>query len=425
MNWMKDLLRHVFLCAAVVSFMLMGSAQAQAETIQVATMKELKRALAQARGGETLLLAPGNYGALVLKKKNGARSTRPVVLRSANADAPAVLTGMNLRHMSHLTFEGVVFDYRFSAGQPLQVKPFKISESRHITIRNSVFDGDLARNVSAVADGLGYGIALALSGNQHVTLEYNSFYNFHRAITLGRSSDVVVRGNDIYAIRSDGINLVQTQRVVIEDNHIHDFNRSTTKKDHSDMIQMWSRNAELPSSDIIIRNNVLNLGKGDSTQSIFMRNDQVDRGLAGAEMFYRNITIENNTIINAHLHGITVGETDGLVIRNNTVVRNKSSKGKKNKPALWTPQIRVAPTARNVEITRNVTSKVVGHEQQAGWRVARNFFVQDTMETQPGFYGAVFGRASMNKPTSPASFTPKPGGPLHNANLGSSLFLPE
>jgi parallel beta-helix repeat protein len=221
------------------------------------------------------------------------------------------------------------------------------------------------------------------------------------------------------------MNFADVAGLRITGNYIHDFKRSPASKDHSDMIQFWTKNTDNASRDVVIRDNLLSSGTGLYTQSIFMRNDQVDRGLAGAEMFYRNITIENNTIINAHLHGITVGETDGLVIRNNTVVRNKSSKGKKNKPALWTPQIRVAPTARNVEITRNVTSKVVGHEQQAGWRVARNFFVQDTMETQPGFYGAVFGRASMNKPTSPASFTPKPGGPLHNANLGSSLFLPE
>ena len=423
MNWMKDLLRHVFLCAAVVSFMLMGSAQAQAETIQVATMKELKRALAQARGGETLLLAPGNYGALVLKKKNGARSTRPVVLRSANADAPAVLTGMNLRHMSHLTFEGVVFDYRFSAGQPLQVKPFKISESRHITIRNSVFDGDLARNVSAVADGLGYGIALALSGNQHVTLEYNSFYNFHRAITLGRSSDVVVRGNDIYAIRSDGINLVQTQRVVIEDNHIHDFNRSTTKKDHSDMIQMWSRNAELPSSDIIIRNNVLNLGKGDSTQSIFMRNDQVDRGLAGPDMFYRNITIEGNVIINGHIHGITLGESLNVMIRNNTLLRAQAyAQGQNRLEKVRSPRVKVAESSQNVTIKNNFSAGFQPH--RPGWVMQNNMVVQDIEPSMPGAYQKIFRAAIKGAPDQLESFAYLPSGPGMQSGIGAALLRP-
>ena len=44
-----------------------------------------------------------------------------------------------------------------------------------------------------------------------------------------------------------------------------------------------------------------------------MRNEMVDQGKAGLEMYYQNITIENNVIYNAQTHGITVGETTGLI----------------------------------------------------------------------------------------------------------------
>lgn len=69
----------------------------------------------------------------------------------------------------------------------------------------------------------------------------------------------------------------------------------------------------------------MDIGEGDKTQSIFMRNDLVDRGLAGEEMYYQNILIEGNVILNGHKHGITVGETDGLIIQNNTILSIGSS----------------------------------------------------------------------------------------------------
>ena len=124
------------------------------------------------------------------------------------------------------------------------------------------------------------------------------------------------------------MNFAQVERVRIEANHIHDFNRVLESPDHADMIQFWTNGTTSPSSDITIRGNILNSGAGWFTQSIFMRNELVDSGKAEAEMFYRNVIIEDNVIINAHLHGISVGETAGLKIANNTVIRNARSQGK-------------------------------------------------------------------------------------------------
>ena len=128
--------------------------------------------------------------------------------------------------------------------------------------------------------------------------------------------------NDVHSIRSDGFDFVEVNDVLIEGNHIHDFVANLGSGDHLDMIQFWTTGTTSPSTNIIIRGNILNSGAGDWTQSIFMRNEMVDLGLAGTEMFYRNILIENNVIYNAHAHGITVGETDGLTIRNNTILYN-------------------------------------------------------------------------------------------------------
>ena len=88
------------------------------------------------------------------------------------------------------------------------------------------------------------------------------------------------------------------------------------------MIQFWTNGTTSPSTNITISENFLDSGNGEWTQSIFMRNEAVDSQGAGTEMFYQNVLIENNVIYNAHTHGITVGEADGLIIRNNTILQN-------------------------------------------------------------------------------------------------------
>ena len=74
-------------------------------------------------------------------------------------------------------------------------------------------------------------------------------------------------------------------------------------------------------------------------------------------MFYRNIAITGNVIINSHLHGITVAETKDLTIADNTLIRNRLTDGNTDNPPLWTPQINVSERAENVSILRNLTPK--------------------------------------------------------------------
>ena len=109
-------------------------------------------------------------------------------------------------------------------------------------------------------------------------------------------------------MRSDGMNFAHVRTCLIEDNYLHDFAvqgvRGSCRHD-----PVLDERGLRPSTDVIIRGNTLDVGDGDETQSIFMRNDMVDRGFAGEEMFYRNLLIEENVILNNHAHGITVGET--------------------------------------------------------------------------------------------------------------------
>jgi hypothetical protein len=392
------------------------SASLQAATLrEVANADMLAAALHDSPPGTVLSLAPGSYGTLAMQG-GGGRAGAPLILAAADPAQPPRFDQMMLRDVAHLVMEGLLFDYVFTPGDALFLQPFEARGTTGLTLRGCVFAGDVARSVSLVDDGFGTGHGLALTDCADLSVAGCTFFDFHRGIVVTRCHDVMVQGNDIHSLRMDGMNFAQVSRVTVAGNHIHDFNRSLDSEDHSDMIQFWTNKTTAPSTDVAIRGNLLNSGRGWFTQSIFMRNEEVDEGRAGAEMFYRNILIEDNFILNAHLHGITVGESKGLTIRRNTIVRNAPSEGALPNPAIWVPIIRVAERSQDVTIRQNIVARIEGGSGLAGWNVGENFFVQDATRLEPNHYSRVFVGGS---PDDPESFWPLSGGPLAGIAIGA------
>ena len=384
-----------------------------AETVMIADKSALVAALSEAGVGKILELSPGEYGALTLKGGGGTEGS-PLILRAADPKHPPVFLSLNLQKTGHLVLDGLVLDYRFADGDPSHVKPFELVDCTAITLRNLLFDGD-----AAGSGGLGNGYGLGITGSTGITLAQSEIHNFHRGIVAHNSRKVTIQGNDIHSLRSDGMNFAQVKDVVIEENHIHDFQTSPDAEDHADMIQFWTAGTTSPSQNILIRNNVLNSGGGGWTQSIFMRNEMVDQGKAGSAMLYRNVRIEGNVIINAHLHGITVGETKGLIIANNTLVQNVASKGSDKSVGLWIPRIFASAASIDVRILRNVTAEISGYETQASWTIRDNLIVQNQTRAKGGFYDLMFSNAINGDPSDLASFAYRPDGPLFGAGLGA------
>jgi hypothetical protein len=410
--------------AALFACLLSLCGPLRAETVAVASVDELGQALADAVPGTEIVIAPGSYGPLLLRG-GGGTAEAPIILRSADAADPAKFDAMNLRNVQYLVLQDLSFDYVFADEDDADLRPFQVIECAGIAIRTSLFDGDLGPVIADGTDRLPTAFGLSVRDTQGFELSGTEIRLFLRGAVFAQSSDLTLRDNVVHSIRSDGLNFVAVQRVQIEGNTIRDFLRSPDLIDHSDMIQFWTAGAKSPSTDIVIRDNVLNSGMGLYTQSIFMRNELVDRGAAGAEMFYRNVVIEENVIINAHLHGISIGETDGLAIRNNTVVRNGLSSGQDGSPNLWTPQIRVAEASRNVEIARNAVARVTGQKSQPDWVVADNLIIQDQRPNEPGFYDDVFMSARLSDPRVLSSFVYAPGGPLDGTGIGASRLTTE
>ena len=130
-------------------------------TITVTSASELNQALSQATGGETILLAAGDYGVLNLKN---ALYTSNVTIKSADPSAMASFSEVYVNQTSNVTFDTIEFDYTYVSGQRESASKFRIDNSTNINIVNSVFDGDFASGTGTSADGTGFGKGLVVAG---------------------------------------------------------------------------------------------------------------------------------------------------------------------------------------------------------------------------------------------------------------------
>jgi len=205
-----------------------------------ANPQTLTALLAQAAPGDVILLAPGDYDTLVVRRALGTDQNR-VTLRSADAQNPARFEALKLNEAEGLTIEGVVFDYTYAPDHNInKLRVSEINRSRHITIRNTVFDGDRATGTNTDADGYGASFGLAIRWAEDVLVEDSVFRTWYRGIVISQAGGITLRGNELYDMRSDGVNFAEVTDVLVERNHFHSFRRASSSRDHTDMIQFWT-----------------------------------------------------------------------------------------------------------------------------------------------------------------------------------------
>lgn len=396
-----------------------------ARTITVSTQSGLIDALATMPEGGTIYLTGGNYGTLRLTdgKPCDLSFASTMTIAAQDPDNPPVFTGLDLRNSTNLGFEGITFDYDHQDGQPIWTKPFSVMGATNVSFASCTFDGDVAQGLDEASNGFPTGFGLSIRNSTGVSVTESEIVNFYRGLVVSDSDDILVARNDMHTIRMDGMNFSAVQGVVIDENHIHDFARSLNSADHSDMIQFWTNGTTRPSTDITIRNNILDIGDGHYTQSIFMRNDLVDRGIAGTEMFYRNILIEGNVITNAHTHGITVGETAGLTVRSNSVLHADGGAPDGADKSVEIPKILLAGDSTDVVVVQNAAQMISGFTGQSDWLVERNALVQDQDPKAAGWYGDIFTTVSLEAQDGAHLFIARPDGLLASLEAGAPLTL--
>jgi len=213
-------------------------------------------------------------------------------------------------------------------------------------------------------------------------------HTFWKGILFDTCADVVLRGNDLHGMRSDTLSLSEVNGILIEDNHFHDREKGPDA-DHPDFIQAQSRTATTPLSNVTIRGNLFDIGDGDPSQTIFLANEAVAKG-AGPDLVFRNITIEDNVILNAHINAIYVGATDGLVVRNNTLLHAGPEGAEETATGVAIPRIILDGQSTHVTVTDNVTGGIAGPAGQADWTLGNNFIVQNSASELANHYSNHF-----------------------------------
>ena len=230
---------------------------------------ELAAAIASARPGDRLVLARGEFAPLNITDRT---FPTPITIEASAA-----------------TIDGVT-----------------IRGSRGITIIGGTVRTDPAQT-----------FVIAVDFSKNITLSGIRVTGGRIGITVSRSQDVKVQKNDFDGVRSDGVNIAMSQRVLIEDNLCHNFNpiqatydaagKLVKDGDHPDCVQGWSNPRYPPTADITI---VGNKGSG-FMQGIFFGNP----GQGG----FDRLIVRNNEFTLSAFNGIVLAEARNSVVRDNIV----------------------------------------------------------------------------------------------------------
>ena len=308
----------------------------------LSSIKELKRALSNAKGGETLLLAPGNYGKTSFKN---LKFPSLVTITSADPGNPAnfyqsirIIKCANIK-LDHVNF---IREKVPSAGWSPQLEVWQVD---NFTLSNSVITSPLPtadQKPEKAIEGIPYGGAILFRGGSNILAEKLTISNTHRGIIVfNDTNNLTIKDNHMHKVREDGVHIGGSARnILIENNEFTEF--VLAPKDHGDMIQIRADGKKKPGpTNIKIRNNYFAQGSSEHFTHAMLLADM------------ENFTITGNIISNGHLHGISFSRSKNGTISNNILL--PANEGVPRLGRKIVPQIRVGRKSENITVKNNVT----------------------------------------------------------------------
>lgn len=400
----------VFLCVLIFNFGCTNNG-----VVVVSNNAELKRAVGAADGGELIQLA---YSKLPYTLNWYSKEKKvydvSVTITSLNSASPAVISAMTITNIENVIIKNLKF-----VAEPiglLKSSPLLlVIKSNKIVVENCLFKGPaltFAHNEAEFQNGTGVQARsvtdFRFENNEVSHLAFG--ISIFGALNDSLNKDIIVRNNKVHHIQGDSIRVVQASNILIGNNSIYSVLGSSQDVNHTDMIQFWTTNTNKPATNVTISGNYLHSGNEVVAQSIFMRNEVVDRGLANKEMYYQNILIENNIIYSSHTHGITVGETVNLNIKNNTVLYNYIENNNSTAPT-----INISENSVDVVVSKNIVAK---------GRFAKthkdNLFVQRSYPNQSNYYANFFVNSLIGPGATRSDLQAKPNTIIENEGWGAS-----
>ena len=286
------------------------------ENIVVTNSSELNAAIRalEDTGGTIEVVASETPYTLTAYQLGSATETIRIV--AADADNPPDFQNITLNQCQNFAFEGLLFD---SSGDASRTgRDFNIYSSSNITFTDNTFTSratgfyDPADPDAMLGKSVGY-----IASSDGFTFEGNSVSNVYMGVALTDTTNTRITDNTFTDMIGDGVRMGGAVDTLIEGNSFSHCYGSVQTFNHSDFIQVWSTHTnEQLTENLTIRDNLFNSSGGAATQSIFINHETFqDTG-----EHYRNIVIENNTILNGHTNGIVVNYSDGVRVANNTVL---------------------------------------------------------------------------------------------------------
>jgi hypothetical protein len=396
---------------------LLGMAVSEAATVNVNQQSELDMALKVAESGDVIQLI-GNEP-YVISIRNRSYSP-PLTIRNRDPGSPTVIRLANVIESDGIIFSDLKMNSRIPHEGDRRLAVFSIIKSKNIRVTNSVLSGSAVTYLSELdKQGMAENFIL-IRWSDNIEISKNDISGFMHGISILESRYLEISNNNISRLQGDGIRMGGVQWLTISDNRISDFLGADQSVTHSDMIQLWSTNSKLVSNNIKIQRNRLLSGNGPATQAIFMRNEQSDKNTTNEDRFYSDITVEDNLIHNGHLHGIMVGETRRLLVKNNTLIPNfKSTMGIGSKRRNFTPMIRISKRATDTIISNNITGGIISAPPSVN--LVNNFILPrekflmvETLEKT--FNSSIFEGTLTDK-----QYLVKPEADIWNNRIGSTL----
>ena len=268
-------------------------------TLIVNNASELGTALRGARGGDTVLLAAGNYGLGHIANIN---PDSLVTVRPLDAEAAVTFSRLNISRSSNLAFQGFVVHNEPDGSR---AQAMQINSSSNVTISGFTVQGSL--NGSAHDDAHG----VMINGGSNIAVLDSQFRQLHGAILLSKASNVIVAGNTITEVR-EGVNMSMVSNGLFERNVMTDFD--PMGHDHPDYFQVHAARDSTGSRNLVFRDNILVQGDSGPVGGVFIRSENVAKGVR-----HENILIENNFYEGTYRHAISVSGTNGAAVLGNTV----------------------------------------------------------------------------------------------------------
>lgn len=351
--------------------------------IIVANSAGLSAAIAAAKAGDTIKLAPGNYGDVDIRSKIFASD---VTIKSLDANNPAEFRSLFVYKSAGINFDDIDVNFTPTATTTTATSAVRITSSQDISFTNGdVQGGPAITGVLQTADdtdatgnviGLPTARAINLEWSTDIRVQGNDVSGFHKGIVLYQSSRVEIRDNEIQDVRTGTISGSQVNDLIIDGNTLsssHPWNWGAG--DHADFIHLWTDLKQTgPSSNITITNNHISQGDGVAILGIYLDDN-------GNNLGFKNVNISDNVILNGNAQGIRLENTFDSKIQENVFLQTSGTS--KNAPGIY-----ITDKTTNVDISNNVTGFIKDVENSNGANIHDNVMVQGVDANAAGFYSS-------------------------------------